>query len=286
MKIVRNTTLVVALVAVAGIAAATEPSTTTTTTRETSRDSKGNLVTWVGTVTEYHPGSSMVVRGAGNKLITYTLSPEIVVPEDVAVGKTVTVYVEPGGGTVLRKVTTRSQTSTGDVSITETTTSPEPGMINGTVVLYTPKKTIVVKDADNHEVTYTLAPDATIPAGIAVGRTVSFSTAPGSTNQISKVVLKDVTPEGEERVRTRTTETSAAGTTVTEETTIDGVVSDYQTSKSVTVERPDGSKVTYILDNTSTVPTDLAIGKRVMLRVSPMGEKRVVRRIIYSTSNN
>jgi len=78
-------------------------------------------VTVDGEVVRYDPGRVIVIRGADNKEITYTLSPSIVVPADVKVGRRVTLYSEPGkdGATQLvSRVTTTSVTAEGNVKRT------------------------------------------------------------------------------------------------------------------------------------------------------------------------
>ena len=81
--------------------------TTTQTTTETK------YVTVNGDVVRYEPGRVIVVRGADNKDITYTLTPSIVIPAEVKVGRRVTLYTEPGpDGTtqIVSRVTTTSIT--------------------------------------------------------------------------------------------------------------------------------------------------------------------------------
>ena len=51
-------------------------------------------VTVDGEVVRYEAGRVIVIRGADNKEITYTLSPSIVVPAEVKVGRRVTLFSE------------------------------------------------------------------------------------------------------------------------------------------------------------------------------------------------
>src|SRR5687768_7144030 len=80
--------------------------TTATTTKSTTITTEdGKTVTYTGTVTEYVPKKTIVIRDPDKKIVTYTLSSDVVIPEDVQVGKTVTIYAEPvGETTVVRKV--------------------------------------------------------------------------------------------------------------------------------------------------------------------------------------
>ena len=78
-------------------------------------------VTVDGEVVRYDAGRMIVIRGADNKEISYTLSPSVAVPAEVQVGRRVTLYTEPGrdGGTQLvSRVTTTSITSEGNVKRT------------------------------------------------------------------------------------------------------------------------------------------------------------------------
>ena len=100
-------------------------------------------VTVDGEVVRYEAGRVIVIRGADNKEVTYTLSPSVEVPAEVKVGRRVTLYTEPGrdGGTQLvSRVTTTSVTPEGNVkrttedtrtlpsgATTRTTTTPSPG---------------------------------------------------------------------------------------------------------------------------------------------------------------
>jgi hypothetical protein len=82
-----------------------------------------------GEVVRYEAGRVIVIRGADNKEITYTLSPSVVVPAEVNVGRRVMLYTEPGkdGGTQLvSRVTTTSITSDGNVKRTTEDTRTLP----------------------------------------------------------------------------------------------------------------------------------------------------------------
>jgi len=243
-------------------------------------------IVYSGTVVEYVPHKTIVLRNADSKVVTYTLAPEALVPDEVRVGRTVTIEADRGATTVVRKVTTTSTTPSGDIQTTRTTTRTTTGSdgtaISGTVVEYVPSKSIVVRDSGDRVVTYTLTPEASIPASIEVGRNVTLYVDPSAGNVVRRVTTTtSITPEGDRKTATRTTETSAAGdTTTTEETTVEGVVTGYEASKTVTIERTDGTRVTYVLEPTSTYPKDVSVGKRVALKILH-GPKRVVRSIVY-----
>lgn len=77
---------------------------TTTTTRAT---------TVSGTVRAYEPGQSITVVGPGNKTTTYTITTDSQLPQDIAVGKRVTVQTTiVAGKPVVRSVTSKTTTTT------------------------------------------------------------------------------------------------------------------------------------------------------------------------------
>jgi hypothetical protein len=89
-------------------AASTQQTTQQTTTVKTTTVS--------GPVVEYSPGQTIVIRGADGKTTTYTIAPKVVVPDEVQVGKTVTITTQPaadgsGPAVVTRIVTTTTTES-------------------------------------------------------------------------------------------------------------------------------------------------------------------------------
>jgi hypothetical protein len=251
-----------------------------------------NVVTVDGEVVRYEPGNVIVVRGADNKEVSYVLSRSVAVPADV-VGRRVTLYTEPGaGGTTLvsrvvstsvtpegnlKRTTEETRTSaSGDVTKTQNTT------ISGQVVRYKPGRTIVLKQPDNKVVTYTLAPKVAVPADVKVGQTVTLHTEPGGTT-VSRVVSTSVTPEGNVKRTTEETRTSATGvTTRTTTTDISGRVEAYESGKTLTIVRSDGSKVTYLITGQSQVPADLAVGKTVTILVEGGSSEPVAQTVTYT----
>jgi hypothetical protein len=83
------------------------PAATTQTTRTTK------TTTVSGTVKAYEPGQSITVVGPGNKVTTYTITTDSQLPQDVAVGKTVSVQTTMvSGKPVVRSVTSKTTTTT------------------------------------------------------------------------------------------------------------------------------------------------------------------------------
>src|SRR4029453_12840621 len=77
-------------------------------------------------------------------------------------------------------------------------------------------------------------------------------------------------PRGNVKSTTEDTRTLPSGvTTKTTTTTLTGTVAAYEAGKTLTVTRPDGSKVTNLINEKSTVPTDLVIGKPVTILPMP-----------------
>jgi hypothetical protein len=67
-------------------------------------------------------------------------------------------------------------------------------------------------------------------------------------------------------------------------TTISGTVSGYEPGRAITVLRPNATTVTYTIDASSTVPTGLAKGRKVVIRTvtRPGAERPLVREVTYS----
>ena len=145
--------------------------------------------------------------------------------------------------------------------------------VDGEVVRYEAGRMIVIRGADNKEVVYTLAPTIVVPAEVKVGRKVTLYTEPGKdggTQLVSRVTTTSVTPDGSVKSTTEDTRTLPSGaTTRTTTTTLTGTVAAYEAGKTLTITRFDGSKVTYVINEKSTVPADLVIGKNVTILPTP-----------------
>jgi hypothetical protein len=155
----------------------------------------------------------------------------------------------------------------------QTPTETKLVTVDGEVVRYEAGKVIVIRGADNKETIYTLTPTAVVPAEVKIGRRVTLFTEPGQdggTQLVSRVTTTSVTPEGNVKKTTEDTRTLPSGvTTRTTTTTITGTVAAYEAGKTLTVTRSDGTKVTYLINEKSTVPTDLVIGKTVTILPMP-----------------
>ena len=161
--------------------------------------------------------------------------------------------------------------------------------IDGEVVRYDAGKAIVIRGADNKDVTYTLSPTLVVPAEVKVGRRVTLYTEPGmdgKTQLVSRVTTTSLTSEGQVKSVTEDTRTLPSGaTTRTTTTNISGKVEAYTAGKTLTITQADGTKVTYVINKKSTVPADLVVGKTVtILPVVTTGSgEPVVKTITYVT---
>jgi hypothetical protein len=162
--------------------------------------------------------------------------------------------------------------------------------VDGEVVRYDAGRMIVIRGADNKEISYTLSPSVAVPAEIQVGRRVTLYTEPGSnggTQVVSRVTTTSITPEGAVKRTTEDTRHLLSGaTTRTTTTSTSGTVDANEAGKTLTITRFDGSKVTYVINDKSTVPTDLVIGKTVsIMPLAAVGSgERVVQTITYTTT--
>ena len=172
----------VALVASARVSAQTTPAET-------------KYMTVDGEVVRYEAGRVIVVRGADNKEVVYTLSPSTVVPADVKIGRRVTLFTEPangGGSQLVSRVTTTSVTPDGNVKRTTEDTRHLPSgattrttttTISGQIAAYEAGKTLTITRFDGSKVTYVINEKSNVPPDLVIGKTVSIlplaTTGPG-----------------------------------------------------------------------------------------------------------
>ena len=177
-----------------------------------------------------------------------------------------------------------AQTSS-DVPVDEhtTTTTTTTRTFRGSVTRLDPGHVIVLRE-DGREVSYILTPNVEIPAGVAVGREVTLTTEPGTTN-VTRIVTNDMDSEGRPRQTTETRQYDENGNmTTTRETTVYGTVSAYEPGKSITVEGKHGKKVTYVMTDASQAPSSIRIGKKVRIYTIPVRESEppVVKRVVVT----
>ena len=173
---------------------ATSDQTTTTTTTTTH--------TVTGSVVQYSPGQSIVVRGADGRATTYMLGPELHVPSDVQVGRSVTILTQPGANgaqaTVTRvevRAANPADSSSPSSSSTQTTTiqsesSAAAAGVSGRVTAYQAKQFITIEEPGKRPVTYVIDPQSELPQDIGVGKMVVITTrtAEGSPKPVVRTV--------------------------------------------------------------------------------------------------
>ena len=213
-----HTVVGIALFAGCAVSAAAQTQTYTETSRT---EVKPVIIS--GEVVRYEPGHVIVVRTQDKGEVSYTLMPSVTVPADVRVGRTVSLYTEPGedGNTLVKRVTTTSITPGGNVKRTTETTRTSPTgesttetttMVSGTVQGYEPSKSITITRADGTQVTYMINEQSQLPTGIAIGRRVTIypsTVTSGSDPMVQRVVYtttktKSKTKHGETETKTKT----------------------------------------------------------------------------------
>jgi hypothetical protein len=174
-------------VLIAGLCICVAPVVSGQAFAQTTQTTQTKYVTVEGDVVRYDAGRTIVIRGADNKEVVYTLPPSLMVPPEVRVGRRVTLYTEPntaGGGTQLvSRVTTTSVTPEGNVKrTTEDTRRLPSGVttrttttdISGKVEAYEAGKTLTITRSDGSKVTYVINEKSRVPGDLVIGRTVSI----------------------------------------------------------------------------------------------------------------
>lgn len=173
-----------------------------TTKQTTVQNSDGSrIVTITGEVVKYEPGQTIVIRQPDQRIMTYTLSPSASLPEDIRVGRTVTISTEPSsngsGPAVVTRVTTTSMTPEGQTKTTTEKTEMSPSgdttkttttTIEGTVSSYEPGHFISIERPDHQTVRYTITQDSQLPQDLAIGKTVTIRTYTVNGAQVAKQV--------------------------------------------------------------------------------------------------
>jgi len=155
----------------------------------------------------------------------------------------------------------------------------------GEVIRYEPGRVIVIRGADDKEVSYVLSPSIKVPADIQTGRRVTLYTEPGpdGATLVSRVVTTSVTPEGTVKRTTEETRTSPSGE-VTKTTTVSGEVVRYEPGKMIVVRDPSRKVVTYALAPNVDVSADVEVGRRVTLYTEPaIAGKALVSRVVTTS---
>jgi len=281
----------VAIAAVATIAASQEANPTPVAA------GAATAVTASGEIVRYDARKTIVLRQADDRVVTYALSPDVVVPPEVQVGHRVTIFAEPAADGVVRvtRVTeigpaaARAPGSAPTAVYTRETEKAKTVTVTGDVVRYETGKTIVVRSADGREVAYAIAPDLTAPPEVTVGRQVSIVTvpSPGGPILVTKISTESVAADGQVKTTTQETAVAPSGAEVkTQTTAVFGTITGYEPGQTVTLTLPNKKVVTYALDASSSLPTGIATGKTVVVRtITRPGAKRpLVRKVTYQAT--
>ncbi|MHB8797389.1 MAG: hypothetical protein ACYDBY_02885 [Thermoanaerobaculia bacterium] len=184
-----------------------------------------------------------------------------------AIGLAMSLAVLPASPAFGQEATTSTKKTTTTAPDGSTRTTTKTTTVEGKVVRYERGKTIVVMEPGDREATFVLAPDATVPEDIEVGRYVSLSTENSASGPmtVTRVTTHSVTPEGNLKTETSAKGTTPAGNEVssTTTTTVTGTVKSVQSGRSMTLVLPNRSSVEYSFDDSSVVPAELAIGNTV-----------------------
>jgi hypothetical protein len=151
----------------------------------------------IGEVVHLERGKLIVVRTPLGET-SYTLSPTVFVPADLAVGKGVSIEFEPGTtGNQVRKLSTTTATfspGTTTETFTQVTRPEDMGtatlvpatvpIVTGTVQSYVPGESVTIRDSKGSRFTYVLARDGGVPKYVIRGKRVTVFVAkdqPGAT---------------------------------------------------------------------------------------------------------
>ena len=178
---------------------ATDPASTQQTTQQTTTVQTRTLS---GSVVQYVPGKTIVIRDADGRVTTYSVGSQVQVPAEVQVGKTVTISTQPasdgsGPAVVTRIVTTtvgaegQSKTRTEQTETNASGTTRTVTDVYGTVTAYQPRRSITIDEPGQGTVTYMIDPQSELPADVGVGKTVTITTrtVTGSSQPVVRTVI-------------------------------------------------------------------------------------------------
>lgn len=116
-------------------------------------------------------------------------------------------------------------------------------------------------------------------AGFAAFAAARQTPAPASPARDDSVTTHQQTTQMTTTEAAPMSDMSASGAEVT------GTVRTYEAGKSVTIVRPDGTTVTYVINPESQLPSDMAVGKKVTVTTTTVSgsSQPVVQRMTYST---
>ena len=208
------------------------------------------------------------------------------------------------GSVLMAQETSTTVPQSGDQNTQQkTTTTTTQTTVTGDVLRYEPGRTIVVRDANNKTVTYTIDSGLAVPADVQVGHKVTLYTSPadGSIRVQRITSVSSTNPDGSSLRRTEVRDSAApdmsaqpaqaapdAGTTTrtttTKTTTINGTVQAYEPGQSITVLGPGNKTTVYTISTDAQLPQDVAVGKQVTMQTMIVSGKPVVRSVTTRTT--
>lgn len=247
--------------------AASSQSTTTTTT-----------TTVTGSVVQYSPGQSIVVQGADGKTTTYTIGPSVQVPNDVQIGRSVTLSTQPGKNGAQTTVT-RIEVKNANPADSSSPSSAWSGSPSGAAGQFSSSD--VSSPSSMSGQSSTSGSSGQYSSGQSSTQSGSAGQSAGS-GQSSDVPPSSGLSGG--------TSSSSQSTTVQTETSqsaasISGKVTAYEPKQSITIEQPGKGSVTYTIDAQSDLPQDVAVGKTVTITTRTVaGTSRPVIKTVTTTT--
>ncbi|HKB72099.1 MAG TPA: hypothetical protein VKH46_14730 [Thermoanaerobaculia bacterium] len=112
--------------------------------------------------------------------------------------------------------------------------------------------------------------------------------APAAPDRDSSVTTQRQSTQTTTTEKAAPADVSSSSETSTSATSVSGTVRTYEAGKSVTIVRPDGTTVTYMINPASQLPSDVAVGRKVTVTTTTVSgsPQPVVQRMTYSTKTS
>jgi hypothetical protein len=182
--------------------------------------------------------------------------------------------------------------------------------VTGEVVGWEEGRNVSVRFADGSQVTYPVASNIIFPPDIRAGGRITVTTVPieGGGIKVTGLTTVMATPPPAEAVRiepaatptvsgpkniaqnsgprkpTTTSLAAAAGSAARLSTQATSTVVAYEKGKSLSLQRADGSTVTYRIAKSAQIPDDLVPGKQVSVETKVVKRTRYVTKVGYKAS--
>ncbi|MEO6324730.1 MAG: hypothetical protein ABIT01_12785 [Thermoanaerobaculia bacterium] len=181
---------------------------TTSTQKTTEINADGStktttkITTVEGKVVRYEPGKTIVVVESDNREVSFALAPDAAIPADIEVGRYVSLSTEnsDAGPMTVTRVTTRSVTPEGNIKTETQTKGTKPNgdqvsssttSVTGTVQEIHTGRSVTLVLPDKKTVEYTIDSSSSVPADLAVGKTVTVQTTRSTAG--APLIVKKIT---------------------------------------------------------------------------------------------